>query len=292
MAFSKSFLKQMKTALREDVGRGDVTSNTLIPSKAEGHAIILAKESGIFCGVPVIRELLKLDDPDLQVKFFIRDGERFRRGQDVIELKGNVRSILKVERTLVNFLSWICGIATTTGAFVKRTSKYAVKVLDTRKTTPLWRELEKYAVKAGGGVNHRMGLYDAILVKENHRPFGDLRRLRRFRNRFIIEVRDFEELREAIRLNPRSILFDNFSPAQLKKAVRWVRGRAPKIVLEASGGITLQNASRYASAGVDQISVGSITHSVKALDFSLLIERLPDRQADLRAKRSIRPSHR
>lgn len=275
MAFSKNFSRQLKAALYEDIGKGDVTSNCLVPEKAAGHATILAKESGVFCGVPVVRELLRLDDPKIQVRFFIRDGEKFHRGQDVIELKGNVRSILKIERTLVNFLSWLCGIATVTHAFVKQVSKYGVKVLDTRKTTPLWRELEKYAVKTGGGVNHRMGLYDAVLVKENHRPFGHLKKLRRFKHHFIIEVRDFEELREAVAMHPRSILFDNFPPQVLKKAVEWVRARSAGIVLEASGGITLKNAARYASSGVDQISVGSITHSVKALDFSLLIERLP-----------------
>jgi nicotinate-nucleotide pyrophosphorylase (carboxylating) len=288
MAFSKNVSEKLRAALHEDIGRGDITSNCLIPGDAAGHAILLAKESGIFCGIPVVRELLRHDDPRIRAQFFIRDGEAFHRGQDVIELKGSVRSILKLERTLVNFLAWLCGIATVTNAYVRAVSGHGVKVLDTRKTTPLWRELEKYAVKIGGGVNHRMGLYDAMLVKENHRPFGDLKKLCRFKNRFVIEVRDFKELREAVDWHPRSILFDNFSPGLLKKAVCWVRSRAPRIVLEASGGITLKNAAKYAASGVDQISVGSITHSVKALDFSLLIKHLPALPADRPAR--LRPS--
>jgi nicotinate-nucleotide pyrophosphorylase (carboxylating) len=176
-----------------------------------------------------------------------------------------------VERTLLNFLGHLCGIASKTNAFVKKIRPYSTRILDTRKTTPLWRDLEKQAVLAGGGKNHRMGLYDAIFVKENHRPYGQLGQLRKFPHRFEIEVRDLREMVEALILRPAVILFDNFTPADLKKAVKLARKANPKIILEASGGVTLENVKNFAATGVDQISVGSLTHSVKAIDLSLLV---------------------
>ncbi len=274
MKLSKRTYFQIQAALREDIGAGDKTSDCLIPVKTPGRAFVLAKENGVFCGEAVVRTICALaGSGGLKVKFLIRDGQQFRKNQKVFKLEGRVRSILKIERTLLNFLARLCGVATVTAQFVGKASVYGVKVLDTRKTTPLWRELEKYAVQTGGGKNHRMGLYDAVFVKENHRPFGDLSRLRRFHGRFVIEVRDFAELREAVRYHPKSILFDNFPVARLRKAVAWVRRIRPDILLEASGGITLRNLRRYAASGVDQISIGTVTHSVKAADFSLLLER-------------------
>lgn len=257
---------QLKAALKEDIGRGDVTSNLLIPAKANGKAMIVAKASGVFAGEEVVRMLFEISDSKMKVRFHVKDGQKFRKNQTLLELQGNVRSILKVERTMLNLLQHLCGIATQAKEFVKRAGK--VKILDTRKTTPLWRDLEKYAVKCGGGFNHRMGLYDAVFVKENHRPYGNLRKLK---TGFEIEVRNIRELMEALMLQPAVILFDNFKPSELKMAVEIARTANKKVKLEASGGVTLENISSYARTGVDQISIGSLTHSVKAIDLSLLL---------------------
>ena len=182
---------------------------------------------------------------------------------------------------MLNLLQHLCGVATQTRAFVHAVKGRGVKILDTRKTTPLWRELEKAAVKAGGGCNHRMGLYDAVFVKENHRRFGDLRKLMTFKGAshlrsqapgIEIEVRNVRELMEALMIRPKVILFDNFPVKDLKEAVKIARAANPKVILEASGGITLENVQAYAQTGVDQISVGSLTHSVKAVDLSLMIK--------------------
>ena len=294
---------ELKRALAEDISRGDVTSNLLIPKNAAGSAVIISREPGIFFGVEVARELFRIADPKLRARFFIQDGKNFPKNKKLIEIRGRVRSILKTERTVLNFLQHLSGISTQTRRFVEKVKKYRVKILDTRKTTPLWRELEKAAVKAGGGFNHRFSLADEIFVKENHRirgykgqrsliglrgskskivlkplqllkPFEPLRPFLRYPRRFIIEVRNLRELKEiAGKIKPRVILFDNFSPVQLKRAVAYARKKDPRAILEASGGITLENVTRFAATGVDQISIGSLTHSVKSIDLSLLAER-------------------
>lgn len=272
MKLSSLTQRRIKAALAEDIGKGDVTSDLLIAPYKKGRAVILAREAGIFAGTETLRAVFKSADPKLKIKFLVKDGRAFRKNQPVIQIRGKIRSILKAERTALNFLAHLSGIATRTRAFVNKIGKRKTAVLDTRKTTPLWREIEKAAVLAGGGKNHRMGLYDAIFVKENHRKFGSLDRLRDKRGKFEMEVRNLKELSEALVLGPHTILFDNFSPAALKRAVRFARRANPRIKLEASGGITLRNIAAYASAGVDQISAGSLTHSVKAIDFSLLIQ--------------------
>jgi len=262
----------LEAALLEDIGKGDVTSNLLISMSVRGGAAVLAKEAGVFCGAPVIRELLKLTDSSLKVRFLVREGDTFNNKKKLFFIKGRVLSILKVERTLLNLLGHLSGIATRTAEYVKKVTRYRVSILDTRKTTPLWRELEKYAVLVGGGKNHRMGLYDAIFVKENHRIYGNLQKLRQVRGRFEIEVRNLKELQEALMISPRVILLDNFKPAHLKQAVKMARRFNPKIILEASGGMTLKNVTSYAASGVDWISIGALTHSVKSIDLSLLIQ--------------------
>ncbi len=261
----------LKTALDEDIGTGDKTTDILISKKAKGKAVVVAREAGILCGEPVVCELFRLLDPSVKVKFPVREGERFSKNKPVIELEGPVASILKVERTLLNFIGHLSGIAAKTREYVDRVKKYPVFILDTRKTTPLWREIEKYAVRMGGGKNHRMGLYDRILIKENHRRHADWEKLEKFRGQFEIEVRNLKELKEALKLTPRIILFDNFSPAALHKGVQMTRHSHPEIILEASGGITLDNVAHYAALGVDWISIGALTHSVKSIDFSLLV---------------------
>ncbi len=269
---SRQTLGFLKEALHEDIGRGDVTSDLLIPAHARGEARVIAKARGIFCGERLVREIFKIVDPKVKLEFRIHNGGKLRSGKVVFKMRGNIRSILKAERTLVNFIGHLSGIATKTRQFVSRVKKYPALILDTRKTTPLWRELEKVAVQVGGGRNHRQGLDEFIFIKENHRIHGDLKKLRQYPGKFEIEVRSLGELWEAVGLRPKVILLDNFTPKEAKRAVEIVRKEAPGVFLEASGGITLENVRKFAAAGVDTISVGSLTHSVKAVDFSLLID--------------------
>lgn len=277
MQISSKTSQHLKAALNEDIGSGDVTSNLLIPSKARGEAILISREAGIFCGESVARALAHLLDPTLKIEFLVRDGKPFRKNQKVLKIQGRVRSILALERTLLNFLGHLSGIATLTQTFVEKVRPCKTAIMDTRKTTPLWRELEKHAVKTGGGKNHRRGLYDAIFVKENHRPYGNLERLQKVCGHFEIEVRNFWELKEALLLKPRVILFDNFNPKTLKRAVQFIRRRMnSKIILEASGGVNLRNVRQLAQAGVNRISIGALTHSVRAIDFSLLVGDRPE----------------
>ncbi len=269
---SQRTLNFLKEALREDIGAGDITANLLISSRAKGTARVIAKEKGIFCGERLVMELFKIIDPKVKLEFLVHNGGKLQPGKTVFKMHGNIRSILKVERTLLNFISQLSGISTKTRQFVEKIKKYPVLLLHTRKTTPLWRELEKVAVEVGGGRRHRPGLDAYILVKENHRSHGDLLKLKRHPRDFEIEARDLEELHEAIRLRPKVILLDNFTPKKIKRMVEIVRREAPGVILEASGGITLENIRQFAAAGVDTISVGALTHSVKAVDFSLLID--------------------
>ncbi|HTL48214.1 MAG TPA: carboxylating nicotinate-nucleotide diphosphorylase [Verrucomicrobiae bacterium] len=262
----------LRAAFDEDFGRGDLTSELVVSKTAVATAKIFAREPGIFCGAPALLEIFKCADPALRAEFPVKEGAKFRKNTVVLILEGPVQSILRAERTALNLLGHLSGIATMTRAFVDAVKGYPVLILDTRKTMPLWRELEKYAVRAGGGRNHRMGLYDAVFVKENHRPYGDLKKLSGFKGSVEIEVRNREELREAVKLHPRVILFDNFPPFRLKQVVQIARRLAPETILEASGGITLENVGHYAAMGVDWISVGALTHSVRSLDFSLLLK--------------------
>jgi len=269
---SRRTLAFLKEALHEDIGQGDVTSNLLIPPHARGSARVIAKARGIFCDERLVREIFKIVDPKVKLEFRIHNGGKLRPGKIVFKMSGCIRSILKAERTMVNFMSHLSGVATKTRQFVNRVKKYHALILDTRKTTPLWRELEKVAVQVGGGYNHRQGLDEFIMIKENHRVHGDLKKLRRHPGGFEIEVRSMGELWEAIGLKPQVMLLDNFTPKEAKRAVEIVRKEAPGIILEASGGITIENVRKFAAAGVDTISVGSLTHSTKAVDFSLLID--------------------
>jgi nicotinate-nucleotide pyrophosphorylase (carboxylating) len=267
---SPAVRRLLKAALEEDTGSGDKTARLLIPPQAKGRARIIAREEGVFSGVPAAQELCRI--ASLKAHFLIKEGGAYSKNQTLLILEGRVHSILKLERTLLNFIARLSGIASLTQQFVEKVQTCPVPLLDTRKTTPLWRELEKAAVRAGGGVNHRMGLYDYILVKENHRLHGDLSKLRQVPEDFEIEVRNLNELREALKLRPAAVLLDNFSPSALKTAVSEARKINPRVILEASGGITLNNVLQYACAGVDRISIGSLTHSVRSANFSLLME--------------------
>ena len=286
----------IRKALREDIGRGDLTTKVLIPSSLAGKAYIKAKSEGILCGTAVVRQVFRAVDRKLWIAVKIPDGARVTKGKQVITVRGRAASILKAERVALNFLGRLSGIATLTSEFVRRVRGTRAEIFDTRKTTPLWRALEKYAVRCGGGQNHRFGLWDEILVKDNHwiammpslrggpkgrrsnlaaqRLLRALRALAMTGKKKIpveIEVGNLRELTHLLKGNfvPDRILLDNFSSSKLRRAVRQVHNSGWKYQLEASGGITLRNVRKVARTGVDRISVGALTHSASALDFSL-----------------------
>ena len=285
---SRKCLSFIKEALHEDIGSGDITSNLLIPSSAKGNAQIISKAAGVFSGGVVAQSIAKITG--IKIKLLVKEGSALKKSQRVMELSGKIHGILKAERVLLNLIGHLSGIATQTAQFAQQVKGTSCKIIDTRKTTPLWRELEKAAVLAGGGFNHRFGLDDYILVKENHRRFGQLSKLARSPEPgaqrvskfprasglrspgFEIEVRDFDELMEAFDLGAEVAMLDHFTPAQAKKAVQLRNRISPQTFLEASGNMTLKTVRAYALAGVDTISVGALTHSVPAHDFSLLVK--------------------
>ncbi len=264
-------------ALAEDVGDGDRTTLWTVPPEARGRGRILARARGVICGLPVAAEVFRRVEPRLAFRPRVEEGAEVAPGQTVAEVEGPLSGILTGERVALNFLQRLSGIATLTRRFVEAVSGTKAVILDTRKTTPGWRLLEKYAVRVGGGQNHRMGLYDMVLIKENHiAAAGSLRAAVervRARNRerlpVEVEVRTLEELEEALALGVRRILLDNMDLETLQEAVERTGGRAR---LEASGGVTLETVRAVAETGVDFISVGALTHSAPALDLSLLIE--------------------
>jgi len=265
----------IELALAEDLGDGDVTTLATVPEGEEGKAKIIAKGYGILCGLPIAAEVFRKVEEGIRLKPMATDGEPVAPGAMVAEISGPLRGILTAERTALNFLGRLSGIATLTARFVDAVAPYRAVILDTRKTTPGWRALEKYAVRCGGGRNHRMGLYDMVLIKDNHIAVcGSLaeavRRVRACGVRLPIEVEvtTLAELQEALSLGVDRILLDNMAPETMRAAVKKAGGRVP---LEASGGITLDNVAEIAACGVDYISIGALTHSSPALDFSLEI---------------------
>lgn len=270
--------KFVQEAILEDVGDGDHTTLSTIPKDQAGEAKLIVKEEGILAGVEVALEIINQIDPTLAYEVLIQDGSAVRVGDIALILKGKIHSILIAERLILNVMQRMSGIATTTHRYAQLLAGTKTKILDTRKTTPLLRLLEKEAVKIGGGTNHRFGLYDMILIKDNHVDYSGgisqaLMRANAYRatlNKAIeieIEVRNFDELAEVITFGQVDrIMLDNFSPADVKKAVDII---AQRFVTEASGGITEATLQEYAAAGVDFISVGALTHSVKSLDLSL-----------------------
>lgn len=275
----KSALHQfIQLAIREDVGDGDHTSLSTIPKGEKGKAHILIKEHGILAGIDVAVAIFKELDQNLELTQFFEDGQEVNPGDVVIEIYGSIHSILLAERLVLNVMQRMSGIATVTNNVVKLLSVTGTRVLDTRKTTPGMRFLEKEAVRIGGGVNHRFGLYDMILIKDNHVDFaGGIKNALDAANTYLeehkkdidieIEVRSIQELNEVLEHGGiQRILLDNFDIKTLKEAVQIVGNR---FVTEASGGITFENALEYALCGVDFISMGALTHSVKSLDISL-----------------------
>jgi nicotinate-nucleotide pyrophosphorylase (carboxylating) len=265
-------------ALAEDIGDGDHTSLSTIPVDQTGSAKLLIKENGIIAGVEVAMEIFKAVDPDLKLDVLIHDGEIVKSGDIAFYISGSVHSILKAERLVLNTMQRMSGIASTTNRIVKKLEGTGTKVLDTRKTTPGLRYIEKLAVKIGGGVNHRFGLYDMILIKDNHVDYaGGISNAISSAQSYLIknkinipvevEVRNLNELKEVMQFGKIDrILLDNFSLLTLKEAVKLIDGT---YITEASGGITEQNVLDYANCGVDYVSMGALTHSVKSLDMSL-----------------------
>ena len=266
----------LEIALQEDIGTGDITTEALWGGEAvEKTGVILAKQDLIVAGMEIARRVFLTVDHHLQWQRYFEDGAAVKKGQKVAEVAGRFDSILKGERVALNFLQHLSGIATLTSQFVEKVNRYPVQILDTRKTTPGMRALEKHAVRAGGGKNHRLGLYDRFLIKDNHLKGISIREaIKRARSRNLnkvpieIEIQSVNQLEEAITAGADVLLLDNFSPKELKKAVNQVKGRAK---LEASGGITLENVVDFAKTGVDFLSIGALTHSAPAADVSLEI---------------------
>ncbi len=268
----------IKNAITEDVGDGDHTSLSTIPVGTKGKAKLIVKEDGILAGVELALEIFEQIDASLQVNVSLRDGQQVKVGDIAFTVEGNTHSILLAERLVLNCMQRMSGIATQTHRIVKHLEGYKTKVLDTRKTTPGLRYLEKWAVRIGGGVNHRIGLYDMILIKDNHVDYaGGIANAINQANDYLtttgrklqieIEVRNMEELKQVLEIGKVDrIMLDNFPIPLLKEAVALIDG---KFVTEASGGITEENVAAYAACGVDFISMGALTHSVKSLDLSL-----------------------
>jgi nicotinate-nucleotide pyrophosphorylase (carboxylating) len=267
--------RAVASALEEDLnGAGDITTDAIIPSDAKGEAAIVAREAGVVAGLDLAEAAFKALDPDARFTRVVRDGGKVAAGGTIATVAGKTRALLTGERTALNFLGRLSGIATLTASFVEAVKGTGARITCTRKTTPGLRALEKYAVRAGGGVNHRFGLYDAVLVKDNHiaAAGGIAKALERLRARnghlvrVEVEVDTLDQLKEALNFPIDAVLLDNMDVETLKKAVKLVQGR---IVTEASGGVTLENVREIASSGVDVISVGALTHSPRNLDSSL-----------------------
>jgi len=296
MSSSKPQIKEIiDRALAEDLGKGDVTTEALIPGDQQETGFIVAKEEGILAGIEVAKQVFIRVDPELKVRILLKDGARVKPGSKVAKVSGSIASILKAERVALNFLQRLSGIASETGRYVEAVKGLPVRIMDTRKTTPGLRLLEKYAVSVGGGKNHRMNLSDGILIKDNHlvalrrqgldikeiiakarqnAPLA-LRGAKRQSNLQVrqiqveVEVRTVSEALEVVEAGADIIMLDNMNLGDMRKAVKSINGRA---LIEASGGITLDNVRAVAETGVDFISIGALTHSARALDISLDLE--------------------
>lgn len=264
-------------ALKEDIGSGDITTETLIPENKSIQAYLLAKEECVVCGLGVAAMVFKLQDKRTKFKPLVQDGALVGKGRKIAYIYGKAKSILTAERVALNFLSCLCGVSTKTRIFVNAVKPYKARILDTRKTTPGLRAWEKYAVRIGGGFNHRFSLDEMIMVKDNHKNIlGGLDKLGVFYGRYKveIEVNNLKEFKQALRLKPDIIMLDNMRVSDIKKAV--AINRTPhtanrKPLLEASGGIALKNVRQIASTGIDMISIGELTHSINSVDISLEI---------------------
>jgi len=282
MSPSKLWIEEIiDRALAEDLGKGDVTTEALIAGDQQGTGFIVAKEEGILAGTGAANQVFHRVDPELKVEILLEDGAGVKPGSKVVKVSGSIASILKAERIALNFLQRLSGIASETNRYVARVEGLPMRIMDTRKTTPSWRSLEKYAVRVGGGGNHRMNLGDGILIKDNHlmalRSQGlnikeIIARARQNAPQRLpveVEVRTVQEALEAVEAGADIVMLDNMNLEDMREAVKSINGRA---LIEASGGITLDNVRAVAETGVDFISIGALTHSARALDISLELE--------------------
>ena len=269
--------KILKNALDEDLGNGDVTTNWIIPEDMQLKGTLLAKSNGVIAGLDVFVATLKIIDRNIQVDLFIEDGKFVERGEVIARVVGSGRALLSAERVALNLLQRMSGIANQTNEYVNAVKGTKAVILDTRKTAPGLRVLDKMAIKIGGGHNHRFGLFDMVLIKDNHlsaagsitNAVEKVRANNKNNLQIEVEVKNLSELKEAITMKVDRILLDNMSAEQMREAVKIADGLIP---LEASGNITLDNVKEIAETGVDYISSGMLTHSVKAMDISFLIE--------------------
>lgn len=267
-------------ALNEDVGNGDITTTSLIPENLVAQASIIARGNFVLAGMPFARRVFQLLDENVKFKIFKKDGSHVWPGQVLVKINGNARSLLTAERTALNFLQRMSGIASLTESYVDKTKSTGVKITDTRKTAPGLRFFDKYAVRTGGGHNHRSGLFDGILVKDNHiAAAGGVRkavRLARLRSQHMlkveVEVKNISQVKDALTAGADIIMLDNMSLDKMKKAVEIIHAKNRNVIIEASGNITRDNVSDIAKTGVTLISVGALTHSAQASDISMDID--------------------
>lgn len=277
ISLAPEILSSVERALAEDIGRGDVTTEGIVPAGATLEGRIISKEDSIVAGLSVARAAFQMLDKEVEFEFAARDGDKVETAQILAEMKGPARAILTAERTALNFLGRMSGIATRTRQFVNEVNGTRATILDTRKTAPNLRACDKLAVRLGGAANHRLGLYDMILIKDNHIDFAGsineaVKRARKHNQSLQIEVeaRSLSDVSEALEAKVEWIMLDNMPREEMRRAVILNQGRAK---LEASGNVTLENVRQIAETGVDYISVGALTHSVRALDVSLIVNK-------------------
>lgn len=271
----------IELALREDLGtiavEADLTAACTVPDDAEARARIIARQAGVVAGIEIARAVFARLDESIAVRAEVADGDAVAAGQTLVCVQGRARSLLAGERTALNFLQQLSGVATLTRRYVEALAGTATRITDTRKTTPGWRHLQKWAVRLGGGVNHRMGLYDAVLIKENHAAAagGVGAAIGKARGQAVpiyVEAENLGEVEEALAAGPDRILLDNMDAPTLRRAVGRIRAADPAVEIEATGGYTLATVREAAAAGVDLVSIGALTHSAAALDLSMLFE--------------------
>lgn len=275
--YNTELRNQIRSWLAEDVGSGDITTQSTIPAGSQSKAVIHAKEAGIIAGVSIAQLVFEMVDDSLKFQPFVHDGMEVAKGTIIAEVEGSTHSLLTGERLALNLMQRLSGIATKTRAYVNELQGLPVRLVDTRKTTPGHRSLEKYAVRVGGGANHRFGLYDAVMIKDNHiKGAGGITAAVQAARRQIphtmkieVEAESREQVEEAAACGADIIMLDNMSPENMKEAVAYIKQKAPHITVEASGGVTLSTVYAIAKSGVDVISIGNLTYSFQSLDISL-----------------------
>ncbi|MFF2484472.1 carboxylating nicotinate-nucleotide diphosphorylase [Paenibacillus sp. NPDC058071] len=275
--YNEALRSQIRHWLTEDIGNGDITTASTIPAGSQSKAVIHVKESGVVAGLPVAQLVFEVVDPSLRFEAKVKDGYRVEKGTVIAVVEGGTHSLLTGERLALNLMQRMSGIATKTSAFVEALAGLPVRLVDTRKTTPGHRQLEKYAVRVGGGANHRFGLYDAVMIKDNHiKGAGGITAAVQAARAHIphtmkieVETESFDQIEEALACGADIIMLDNMSAPQMTEAVARIKAHSPHVIVEASGNVRLDTVRGIAECGVDVISVGGLTYSFQSLDISL-----------------------